>query len=830
MPTVPSRARRSHRRRPARTAGVCLGALLLTLVSLALPAPPAAAFSNFAITVTSDQPLIAGSTADLHVTVRNAGPDPADSTTLEVGLPAGLTTAPNAQCVAPNDCLIGGFGLLNPGDSETRVVRVDIDPDYVVDNGGGGALANAVINVAIDYDAGSQNSPRIVQVGEASDLRINKYVNPVVAQAGQPILYTIDVDNLGPSTARNVTIRDTLFAGVTQPDSTVSIQSCAYSVSQGGGLITQFNCTTGPIFTSQFGNDIGTMATDMLQPIGMYPNPPDPPVMGGRARAAFFLSVTEPQEFTNEARVVSDTADPDASNNISAVPHSVEALVDLSVTDVASSPTAEPGDLITSTITATNDGPSTAHNVVVEAQLPAGVELVSATTPDGVCVGGTPGDLDDPVRCLLGTIARPDTVTGPFSEVVTIVWRVMAPPGTELVQRAFVHSDEPDPVNADDGAQSAVMVTAPDLLFNPLVPERQFDTRTGSGGVPVGKVAGGTTLEFTATGVNGVPVGAAAVALNVTVEGPDASGWVKVFPCATPGGTASNVNYLAGQTVANAVIAPVDAAGKVCFQTTATTNIISDVSGWFRPAMGLTTMAPVREFDTRDGTGGVPVGPLSDEVLTFDVTGVNGVPAAGVGAVVLNVTAAEPSSFGHATVFPCGVQPFTSNLNFGPGASVPNLVVAPVAPDGTVCFGVHGTTDLVADVSGWFATGSDQLPLNPSRVFDTRDGLGGVPAARVLPGAVLEVDVTGVHGVPGEGVGAVILNVTATRALADGHVTVFPCGDPPLASNVNVAVGQDVANAVLAPVSPDGTVCLTSNVSLDLLADVSGWFTGVPTT
>ena len=46
-------------------------------------------------------------------------------------------------------------------------------------------------------------------------------------------LYTIDVDNLGPSTARDVTIRDTLFPPLFQGVTPLSIQSCAFSVSQG---------------------------------------------------------------------------------------------------------------------------------------------------------------------------------------------------------------------------------------------------------------------------------------------------------------------------------------------------------------------------------------------------------------------------------------------------------------------------------------------------------------------------------------------------------------------------------------------------------------------
>ncbi len=821
-----------HRSSARPTAIGVVVALILSVLVTALVAPPASAVSAFDINVTSPDGLIAGTTGELVFTVFNGGPDPSTTTLLEFSPPAGITVVGPTNCVVPAQCLIGSFGLIAPGDTATVRTRVLVDPDYVVDNGGGTPVATATFPTQVSYDGGAQSKGVVLSVGERSDLRVRKYVNPPVADAGDVVSYGIDVDNLGPSTARTVTIADAVFGGVGEPGAQITIQSCAYSVSQGGGAIVQFNCTTGPIFTGQFGVDVGTFVTDVLQPIGLYPgpNPGDPGVVGGRLRASFRLTANDVVTFDNEVRVLSATADPDQSNNIAAVAHSFEAVADVGLTKTVDVASADPGDLVTYTVTATNAGPSDATNVVVDDLLPTGLELVSATSPDGTCLAGTPGDLDDPVRCLMGTIGRP-VATVPISETITITARVTASPGATIVNRALVSSATPDLDNSDDGAQAVVVVTDPELLFNPLVPARQFDTRTGSGGVPVGKVPAGTPLAFTVTGVNGVPVGAAAVSLNVTAENPDSSGWLKVYPCDTPAGTASNLNFAAGQTVANAVIAPVDAAGQVCFYATTATNIISDVSGWFRAASGLTTMTPVRELDTRTGTGGVPIAPLTPgSALTFDVTGVNGVPAAGVSAVILNVTAAEPQTLGHVSVFPCGAPPHTSNLNYVPDVSVPNLVIAPVNPDGTVCFSTNGTTDLVADLSGWFASGSDQHALNPSRLFDTRHGLGGVPDAPLAAGAVLEVDVTGLHGVPASGVGAVILNVTATNHAKAGYVAAFPCGDRPLTSNVNFDPHQTVPNAVLAPISPEGTVCFSGNVSTDLVVDVSGWFTGGPTT
>ena len=98
-----------------------------------------------------------------------------------------------------------------------------------------------------------------------------------------------------------------------------------------------------------------------------------------------------------------------------------------------------------------------------------------------------------------------------------------------------------------------------------------------------------------------------------------------------------------------------------------------------------------------------PVG--GPRILKVKVVGVAGVPSAGVGAVSLNVTVTNPAGAGYVTVFPCGDQPTASNLNYSAGQTVPNAVIAPISPQGEVCFYSQADTDLLADVNGWFAAG-----------------------------------------------------------------------------------------------------------------------------
>jgi hypothetical protein len=90
------------------------------------------------------------------------------------------------------------------------------------------------------------------------------------------------------------------------------------------------------------------------------------------------------------------------------------------------------------------------------------------------------------------------------------------------------------------------------------------------------------------------------------------------------------------------------------------------------------------------------------------VTGVAGVPASGVSAVVLNVTATEPTAGGFITAYASGTAlPLASNLNFLAGQTVPNLVVAPVGADGKVILhnGSPGQVQLIADIAGYYRSG-----------------------------------------------------------------------------------------------------------------------------
>ena len=248
-------------------------------------------------------------------------------------------------------------------------------------------------------------------------------------------------------------------------------------------------------------------------------------------------------------------------------------------------------------------------------------------------------------------------------------------------------------------------------------------------------------------------------------------------------------------------------------------------------------VSPARLLDTRpgqptiDGTGAGAGLVAAGGTITVSVSGRGGVPATGVAAVVVNVTAVDPRGGGFVTVFASGTaQPVASNLNVTAGQIVPNLVTAAVGPDGRLALFASTTTHLIVDVMGWFPTGGTFTPTAPSRLLDTRPGQPTVDGRSAGSGALgaggsIRVPVTGRGGVPARGAGAVVVNVTAVEPYAGGFVTVFAAGGPrPLASNLNVVPSGIVPNLVIVSIGADGQIELFGSASTHLVVDVLGWF------
>jgi len=387
------------------------------------------------------------------------------------------------------------------------------------------------------------------------------------------------------------------------------------------------------------------------------------------------------------------------------------------------------------------------------------------------------------------------------------------------------------------GAQIKV-VAPPGSGFHPVAPSRILDSRTVNGGWS-GKLAAGTSRTLQVTGLAGgssVPAAASAVVLNVTATGASAGSFVSVWPAGTAQPNVSSLNFGAGETIPNLVTVKIGAGGKVSFaNAVGTVDVIADVVGFYDDGTGpgdlFTGVTPTRLLDSRTTNGGwnakLTVGAPRD-LLVRQPGNAAGVPATAT-AVIANVTVTGATAGSFVSVWPTGVaQPNVSNLNFGAGQTIPNLVIVKIGDDGKIRLAnAVGAVDVIVDVVGYFdpSSGSRFHAITPTRILDDRinQGLSGPWG----PGQTRTLAVAGAAGtnVPAGATG-LVTNVTATGATAGSFITVFPAGTAvPNSSNLNFGAGQTIPNLVTAKLGATGQIAFYNKLgTVHIIADTVGYY------
>ncbi len=239
--------------------------------------------------------------------------------------------------------------------------------------------------------------------------------------------------------------------------------------------------------------------------------------------------------------------------------------------------------------------------------------------------------------------------------------------------------------------------------YHGVNPVRALDTRE-AGFAAIGP-DGALSVDVAAKlGVD--PAQMAGVALNVTVTAPTAGGYVSLYPTGGSVPNVSNLNFAAGQTVANAVVVGTSNGSITAFNKAGTSHVIIDVVGWYETGTGgahFHGIAPVRAFDTRTQPGRTPV--LGGQFVT-GVVAANGLgvdPTAT--AVVSNITVTEATANAFITAWPAGeTQPWASMQNTVPGTTRANQAMVKVGADGKISVAnSHGSVQVITDVVGYFA-------------------------------------------------------------------------------------------------------------------------------
>jgi hypothetical protein len=121
-------------------------------------------------------------------------------------------------------------------------------------------------------------------------------------------------------------------------------------------------------------------------------------------------------------------------------------------------------------------------------------------------------------------------------------------------------------------------------VVSALAPARLLDTRTGNGAAKAA-VGGGHSVTVQMAGRGGLPAtNIAAVVLTVTAVSPAAGGTISAWGDGQAKPGVANVNHAAHQNVANLVVVPVGADGKVTFanNSAASTHMVADLAGFVR--------------------------------------------------------------------------------------------------------------------------------------------------------------------------------------------------------------------------------------------------------
>jgi uncharacterized repeat protein (TIGR01451 family) len=207
---------------------------------------PCSRTADLSVTGTdSPDPVAAGQNVTYDITATNDGPDPARGAVLTVTLPSSLrlqsfTSAAGWSCSTP---AVGSSGAVTCSKQSAAVgsaaftLTAQVDPGITADTV---SLPLEVSAPTSDPDTADRSTTLTTQVlVPVANLAVTLADAPDPVAAGENLVYTADVTNNGPDPASDVTLKDTLPAGVTFVSATPSQGTCMYA--------TALNCSLGAL-------------------------------------------------------------------------------------------------------------------------------------------------------------------------------------------------------------------------------------------------------------------------------------------------------------------------------------------------------------------------------------------------------------------------------------------------------------------------------------------------------------------------------------------------------------------------------------------------------
>lgn len=312
--------------------------------------------------------------------------------------------------------------------------------------------------------------------------------------------------------------------------------------------------------------------------------------------------------------------------------------------------------------------------------------------------------------------------------------------------------------------------------------------------------------------------------LEVTAGNPKETGYLTVYPDGASRPTDPTLQFRAGRSSSNLILAIPRADGTVDFyngsggSVSLTVHTVGFDTNQLAFQDVYTPDGPARVLPAAKVTGGGRV--------TVTVAGTHGVPA-NADSVVLDVTAIGTQAAGYVTAYPDkGSDSGLHVADWAKGQAITGLVVVPLL-DGKVVLhnASRAAASLIADVVGYYnylSTGSVFLPASsPYRLLDVKIAAKHSTTLRI----------SGKDGLPGSGISAAAVNLTAGGATAGGYIVGWAdMAARPNATSLTYSAGASAAAAGIIPVGADGVIDLYNGglSTVNLIIDLTGAYYQYP--
>jgi uncharacterized repeat protein (TIGR01451 family) len=219
-----------------------------------------------------------GETLTYTLTATNLGPDEATGVTIIDALPASVTF----QSASPSQGSCQHAGGVVTCLMGTLAANASAQVDIQVVPNASGVVANTGV---VDGDEGDPDDTNnqdtdetdVTPSGDQADIRVSKLGSPNPVQVGEPLTYTILVNNDGPATATNVTVVDVLPVRLQFQSAATDTGSCSETLGTVTCLLGDMAAATQATVTIvTVGTQPGTVAnTAVVDHDGDDPDPND---------------------------------------------------------------------------------------------------------------------------------------------------------------------------------------------------------------------------------------------------------------------------------------------------------------------------------------------------------------------------------------------------------------------------------------------------------------------------------------------------------------------------------------------------------------------------